>query len=284
MINYKELFEKSKELANKSGLTQLELYQRFMFERILERISISKYNSNFILKGVLLLSAMIGIQSRSTRDMDISIKGIDVSKEKMLSVLNEILSIDINDKVKFKVVNITDIREDDEYGGNKYHLVGKLENLKVALEIDISTGDEITPRELNYEYYSLFENKKIYIESYNIESILAEKIETILRRGKYNARMKDYYDIYFFLSKLKFEINVNIFKQALENTIMQRDSSEYLKDYQKILEELLTNDRIHKNWNSYSSKTKYAENIDFDDIIEILVTFLNDNIKEELKI
>ena len=205
-------------------------------------------------------------------------------KEKMLSVLNEILSIDINDKVKFKVVNITDIREDDEYGGNKYHLVGKLENLKVALEIDISTGDEITPRELNYEYYSLFENKKIYIESYNIESILAEKIETILRRGKYNARMKDYYDIYFFLSKLKFEINVNIFKQALENTIMQRNSSEYLKDYQKILEELLTNDRIHKNWNSYSSKTKYAENIDFDDIIEILVTFLNDNIKEELKI
>ena len=284
MINYKELFEKSKELANKSGLTQLELYQRFMFERILERISISKYNSNFILKGGLLLSAMIGIQSRSTRDMDISIKGIDVSKEKMLSVLNEILSIDINDKVKFKVVNITDIREDDEYGGNKYHLVGKLENLKVALEIDISTGDEITPRELNYEYYSLFENKKIYIESYNIESILAEKIETILRRGKYNARMKDYYDIYFFLSKLKSEINVNIFKQALENTIMQRDSSEYLKDYQKILEELLTNDRIHKNWNSYSSKTKYAENIDFDDIIEILVTFLNDNIKEELKI
>lgn len=284
MINYKELFEKSKELANESGLTQLELYQRFMFERILERISISKYNSNFILKGGLLLSAMIGIQSRSTRDMDISIKGIDVSKEKMLSVLNEILSIDINDKVKFKVVNITDIREDDEYGGNKYHLVGKLENLKVALEIDISTGDEITPRELNYEYYSLFENKKIYIESYNIESILAEKIETILRRGKYNARMKDYYDIYFFLSKLKFEINVNIFKQALENTIMQRDSSEYLKDYQKILEELLTNDRIHKNWNSYSSKTKYAENIDFDDIIEILVTFLNDNIKEELKI
>ena len=284
MINYKELFEKSKELANKSGLTQLELYQRFMFERILERISISKYNSNFILKGGLLLSAMIGIQSRSTRDMDISIKGIDVWKEKMLTVLNEILSIDINDKVKFKVVNITDIREDDEYGGNKYHLVGKLENLKVALEIDISTGDEITPRELNYEYHSLFENKKIYIESYNIESILAEKIETILRRGKYNARMKDYYDIYFFLSKLKSEINVNIFKQALENTIMQRDSSEYLKDYQKILEELLTNDRIHKNWNSYSSKTKYTENIDFEDIIEILVTFLNDNIKEELKI
>src|SRR5699024_12026193 len=119
-------------------LTQLESYKRFMFEKILERISVSEYSSNFILKGGLLLSAMLGIESRSTRDMDISIKGIDVSKEKMLIVLNEILSIDVNDKVKFKIVDITDIREDDEYGGNKYHLVGKLENLKVALEIDIS--------------------------------------------------------------------------------------------------------------------------------------------------
>lgn len=284
MINYNELFEKSKELANRFGLTQLELYQRFMFERILERISVSKYNSNFILKGGLLLSAMLGIESRSTRDMDISIKGIDVSKEKMLDVLNEILSVDVNDKVKFKVVDITDIREDDEYGGNKYHLVGKLENLKVSLEIDISTGDKITPKELNYEYHSLFENKKIYIDSYNIETILAEKIETILRRGKYNARMKDYYDIYFFLSSLNAKINVDIFRQALENTTTQRDSSEYLKDYHKILDELLINDRIHKNWNSYRSKTKYAKNIDFDDIINILVAFLNDNIKEEINI
>ena len=284
MMNHNELFKKSKEIASKSGLTQLELYQRFMFERILERISVSRYCNNFILKGGLLLSAMLGIESRSTRDMDISIKGIDVSKEKMLDVLNEILSIDINDKVKFKVVDITDIREDDEYGGNKYHLVGRLENLKVALEIDISTGDEITPRELNYEYHSLFEDKKIYIDSYNIETILAEKIETILRRGKYNARMKDYYDIYFFLDKLKEEINVNIFRQALENTVMQRDSSEYLKDYHKILGELLISDRIHKNWNSYRDKTKYAEHIDFNDIINILLSFLNDNIKEEVNI
>lgn len=125
MISYNNLVEKSKELANKSGLTRLELYQRFMFERILERISFSKYRDNFILKGGLLLSAMLGIESRATRDMDISVKGIDVSKEKMVEILNEILSIDVDDKVKFEVVNITDIRQEDEYGGNKYHLVGK---------------------------------------------------------------------------------------------------------------------------------------------------------------
>lgn len=277
MINYNELFEKSKELAKESGLTQLELYQRFMFERILERISVSKYNENFILKGGLLLSAMLGINSRSTRDMDISIKGIDVSEEKMIQVLNEILSLDIKDGVKFEMVNVTDIRADDEYGGNKYHLVGRLENLKVALEIDISTGDEITPRELNYEYISIFENKKIYIDTYNIETILAEKIETILRRGKYNARMKDYYDVYFFLTKLKNDINLEIFKQALNNTLTKREALDYYKDYRQILNGLTNDERINKYWNTYKKKTKYAKNIEFKEIIKVLGEFL-DNI------
>lgn len=277
MINYNELFEKSKELAKESGLTQLELYQRFMFERILERISVSKYNENFILKGGLLLSAMLGINSRSTRDMDISIKGIDVSQEKMVQVLNEILSLDIQDGVRFEMVNITDIRADDEYGGNKYHLVGRLENLKVALEIDISTGDEITPKELNYEYISIFENKKIYIDTYNIETILAEKIETILRRGKYNARMKDYYDVYFFLTKLKNDINLEIFKQALNNTLKKRESLDYYKDYRKILDGLINDERINNYWSTYKKRTKYAENIEFRKIIGVLGEFL-DNI------
>lgn len=277
MINYNELFEKSKELAKESGLTQLELYQRFMFERILERISVSKYNENFILKGGLLLSAILGINSRSTRDMDISIKGIDVSKEKMVQVLNEILSLDIGDGVRFEMINITDIRADDEYGGNKYHLVGRLENLKVALEIDISTGDEITPKELNYEYISIFENKKIYIDTYNIETILAEKIETILRRGKYNARMKDYYDVYFFLTKLKDEIDLETFKQALNNTLTKRESFDYYKDYRQILNVLTNDERINNYWSTYKKKTKYAQNIEFKEIVRILDEFL-DNI------
>lgn len=277
MTNYNELFKKSKELAKESGLTQLELYQRFMFERILERISVSKYSENFILKGGLLLSAMIGINSRSTRDMDISIKGIDVSKEKMVQVLNEILSLDIGDGVKFEIINITDIRADDEYGGNKYHLVGSLENLKVALEIDISTGDEITPKELNYEYISIFEDKKIYIDTYNIETILAEKIETILCRGKYNTRMKDYYDVYFFLTKLKNEIDLETFKQALNNTLTKREAFEYYKDYRQILMELTNDERINNYWNAYKKKNKYAQNIEYKEIVKALNEFL-DNI------
>ena len=275
MIDYNELFKKSKQLAKASGLTQLELYQRFMFERILERISASKYSENFILKGGLLLSAMLGINSRSTRDMDISIKGVDVSTENMLKNLNEILSIDLNDKVTFEIVDTTDIRADDEYGGNKYHLVGKLENLKIALEIDISTGDKITPKELNYEYESIFENKKIYIDTYNIETILSEKIETILRRGKYNTRIKDYYDVYFFLTKMIKSINLEIFRLALDNTLRRREAFEYFYDYNQILDFIAKDERITNYWNTYKKKNKYAENINLNEIIKILKNFLN---------
>lgn len=276
MITYKELNKKAKEIEKKCNLQHLEIYQRFMFERILERISNSKYRNNFILKGGLLLSAMFGIESRSTRDMDISVKGIDVSKEKIIEVINEILSIDLKDGVEFEVVKITDIRQEDEYGGNKYSIIGKLENLKVSLEIDISTGDEITPKELKYEYDSLFEDKAIYIDSYNIETILAEKIETILRRGQYNARMKDYYDIYFFLTKLKYEINLDILKDAIKNTFTQREAFDYLKDYEQILDGIVLQERMQDYWNTYKRKNEYAKDIEFEDIISILRNFIKD--------
>lgn len=277
MITYNELNKKVKEIESKTGLQHLDVYRRFMFERILERISVSNYKYNFILKGGLLLSAMFGIESRNTRDIDISIKGIDVSKEKMVNVLNEILSIDLKDRVKFEVVKITDIRQDDEYAGNKYHIIGKLENLTVPLEIDISTGDEITPSELSYKYYSLFEDKIIHIDSYNIETILAEKIETVLRRTLYNARMKDFYDIYIFLTKLKAEINIKDFQKAFKKTLIKRNSIEYLNDYEQIFNEMLKYETLQNNWNVYARKNKYAENIKFNDIINLLKNFLDDN-------
>ena len=277
MISYKELKEKTKELEKKYNLTHYELLQRFMFERILERISLSKYNNNFILKGGLLLSAMFGINNRTTQDMDTTIKGIDVSKEDMVKALNEILSIDLNDDVKFDLVDITDIREDDEYGGNKYHLMGHLENLNVRLEIDISTGDQVTPKELSYDYPMLFEDKKIHIYSYNIETILSEKIETILRRGVYNSRMKDYYDVHMFLTKLKDEINIENFKSAITNTFTKRDSFAFLRDYHQILQEIYNYERIEQLWNTYAKKNAYASNIKFKEIVKELDDFIDSN-------
>ena len=275
MIKYKELKQKSKELERKYHLNHYELLQRFMFERILERISVSKYQENFILKGGLLLSALFGINNRTTRDMDTTIKGLDISKEQMVKVLSEILNIDLKDGVKFELVDVTDIREEDEYGGNKYHLIGKLENLKINLDIDISTGDKVIPKELKYSYPSLFENKKILIYTYNAETIISEKIETILRRGQYNSRMKDYYDVHMFLSKFKDNIDIKNLKLSIKNTFDKRDSLDYLKDYEQILDGISSYDRIVSLWNGYAKKNKYANDIKFEEIIKELKEFIS---------
>ena len=258
----------AKEMENKYDLNYYEILQRYMFERVLERISVSKYQDNFILKGGLLLSAMFGIGNRMTKDMDTTITGIDVSKDKMLKVLNEILSINLKDGVKFDVVDITDIREDDEYGGNKYHIVGKLQSLKVNLEIDISTGDKVTPRELKYKYPLIFEDRTIMITSYNIE--------TVLRRGVFNSRMKDFYDIYYFLTKLRKDIDINILKEAVDNTFTKRNSFEYLNDYEQIINSIIGNERIEKLWNIYSNKYKYANGIDITEILNLLKDIINE--------
>lgn len=275
MVNNSDFKEKIKNIENEYNLAHYEVLQRFMFERILERISISKYKNNFILKGGLLLSAMFGIDNRTTKDMDTTITGIDVSKEKVMKILNEILSIDINDSVKFDLINITDIRQEDEYGGNKYHIVGKFGNLKVNLEIDISTGDKVTPRQLKFKYPLTFEDRSILINSYNMETILSEKIETVLRRGRFNSRMKDFYDIYYFLKYLKNDMDMNILKMAIKNTFDSRDSLSYFKDYKEIMNSIRYSELMIKQWKIYSNKYNYANNISFNDILDMLEKFLN---------
>ena len=283
MVDITDIKRLAKEIENKYNLNYYEILQRYMFERVLERISVSRYQDNFILKGGLLLSAMFGIGNRMTKDMDATITGIDVSKNKMLKVLNEILSINLKDGVKFDVVDITDIREDDEYGGNKYHIVGKLQSLKVNLEIDISTGDKVTPRELKYKYPLIFEDRTIMISSYNIETILAEKIETVLRRGVFNSRMKDFYDIYYFLTKLRKEIDINILKEAVNHTFTKRNSFEYLNDYEQIIDSIIGNERLEKLWNIYSNKYKYANGININEILNLLKDIIKKLNLEEFK-
>ncbi len=276
MVEEKTFKENINKVKKNYNLSYYEVLQRYMFERILERISLSKYRDNFVLKGGLLLSAIFGIDNRTTKDMDTTIKGIDIDKDKMINVLNEILSIDINDSVKFEIENVNNIRKTDKYGGNKYHIIGKVFNISVNLEIDISTGDSIIPKELKYKYKSLFDNKYFYISSYNIETLLSEKIETVLRRGIFNSRMKDYYDICFFLTKLKNEINFDILKKSINNTFKIRESFDYLNDYNIILNNIRNNDKIHNLWKSYSKKNEYSKNISFDDIIDILIDFINE--------
>lgn len=220
--NAKSLMDKSRNIAIKNNITTNEVLQNYMFERVLERISISKYKNNFILKGGLLLSSIMGIDTRTTIDMDTCIKGLELTEEQMYKVLQEILSIDVEDRVEFEIKNSEPIREDDDYGGIKYNIIAMFENIRVNLSIDIATGDIITPKEIEYEYKMIFEDRSLNIMAYNIETIIAEKFQTVISRNVLNSRMKDYYDLYYLLTYKEF--SKDNLKAAIINTFVKRET------------------------------------------------------------
>lgn len=264
--NAKSLMDKAKNLANKNGITTNEILQNYMFERILERLSVSKYKYNFILKGGLLLSSIMGIDTRTTMDMDTAIKGINLTDEKLYKVLNEILNIDVNDGVTFEIRNSEPIREEEDYGGLKYNLIAHFENLRVDLSVDIATGDVITPKEIEYEYKMMFEDRNLKIMAYNIETIIAEKFQTVISRGILNSRMKDYYDLYYLITyKTYSKENLSL---AIERTFEKRETQK--EDIKKTILEIEKSDFIKELWDSYRKKHRYAEEIEFEEVIEAI--------------
>lgn len=264
--NAQSLMAKSKNLATKYNITPNEVLQNYMFERILERLSVSKYKNNFILKGGLLLSSIMGIDTRTTMDMDTCVKGIDLTDAELYEILNEILNINVEDNVKFQITNSEPIRVEDEYGGLKYNIIAIFDNLKVNLSIDIATGDTITPREIEYNYKMLFEDRELQIMSYNIESIIAEKFQTVISRGILNSRMKDYYDLYYLITYKEFsEKNL---KQAITKTFDKRNTS--LNDIETTLSMISESSFAKDLWKNYAKKHKYTENIKFGEIIDTI--------------
>lgn len=264
--NAKSLMDKANNLARQNKITTNEILQNYMFERILERLSVSKYKHNFILKGGLLLSSIMGIDTRTTMDMDTCIKGINLTDDELYNVLNEILSIEVNDGVKFVIRNAKPIREDDDYGGLKYNLLALFDNLRVNLSIDIATGDIITPGEIEYDYKMLFEDRKLKIMTYNIETIIAEKFQTIISRGILNSRMKDYYDLYYLVTKKEYtKENLQL---AIEKTFAMRNTE--IESIDKVILEIDKSDFIRELWLGYCNKHQYARNIEFSTIIKCI--------------
>lgn len=261
--NAKSLMDKSRNLAASCNITVNEVLQNYMFERILERLSVSKYKNNFILKGGLLLSSIMGIDTRTTMDMDTCIKGIELTDEQLYEVLQEILNIDINDGVKFEIRNSQPIREEDDYGGLKYNLLAIFDNLRVNLSIDIATGDLITSREIEYDYKMIFENRNLKIMTYNIESIIAEKFQTAINRGILNSRMKDYYDLYYLITYKEFS-KENL-KNAIIKTFNKRDTD--IKNINKVIDEIEKSEFVKELWTSYSEKYQYAKCLEFKKVI-----------------
>jgi len=269
--NAKSLMDKSRNLAQKCNITTNEVLQNYMFERILERLSISKYKNNFILKGGLLLSSIMGIDIRTTMDMDTCIKGITLTDDELYQVLNEILSIDVGDNVKFEIKNSKPIREEDDYGGLRYNIVALFDNIRVNLSIDIATGDLITPKEIEYTYKMMFEERNLKLMTYNIETIIAEKFQTIISRSILNSRMKDYYDLYYLLKNKEFSYK-NL-KEAINKTFSKRDTE--IKNIDNVISEIEKSDFVKDLWSNYAKKHIYAENIKFKDIINVIKVIKN---------
>ena len=196
MKNAMQLKSTIKKISKEKGISAQLIMQNYMLERLLERISISKYQPNFILKGGFLIASIVGLDTRATMDMDATIKGLPVTEEHLLDMFTDICNIEIDDNVTFTFKSISSIRAKDEYSGYRISLTANYPPMSVPLKLDITTGDKITPREITYDFKLLLEDRTIQILSYNLETVMSEKIETVITRGDQNTRPRDFYDIY----------------------------------------------------------------------------------------
>ena len=243
------------------------LLRNYMMERFLERMSLSKYKKNFILKGGMLVSSMVGIDFRSTMDIDTTLKNIPLSVESATEIIEDIISVHLDDEVSFKIKTVSEIMEESEYGGIRVSLDAVLDMMRIPLKIDISTGDVVTPREIEYGIKLMFEEREIDVYAYNLETVLAEKLETIITRGTANTRLRDFYDLHILTSSYKNEINYSYFKMALTATCEKRNSIKIINDAELILEEIYTDENMRSLWKAYQDKFDYARIVSWDMVI-----------------
>ena len=275
MKNAMQLKAIIKNLAKEKHISAQLVMQNFMLERLLERISVSKYQRNFILKGGFLIAAMVGLDTRATMDMDATIKGLPVNEQTVREMFEEICKIEINDDVIFSFRSIREIREGDEYTGYRVSLSANYLPMIVPLKLDITTGDKITPKEIEYRFKLLLEDRSISVLAYNLETILAEKLETVISRGDQNTRPRDYYDIYI-LTKLQYSnIEPGTLKVALEATTEKRGSSEVVKAYRKIMNTVRNSGIMQKQWDNYQKDYEYSQDIAFVDACDTVVQLMD---------
>ena len=254
--------------AKKYNLMPQEVLQMFLFERILERLSVSRYRENFILKGGLLISSMIGISERTTMDMDTTVCGIPMEANTITNIMNEIVGIDIGDEIVFEVVKIEPIREDDEYNNFRVHLKAVYGKISNPMKIDITTGDKITPVAIEYSYKMMFEDKQVPVMAYTLETILAEKYETIIRRNIGTTRARDFYDLYVLFRSRRNEVRKETLKTAVTHTASKRGSLETINEFAEICEELRNEETLHRLWNNYAEENSYAAHLKYEDMVD----------------
>ena len=267
-------------ISKKTGVNPNSLLQMCLFEGILEKLSKSKYSENFILKGGLLISSLIGVDMRSTMDMDTTIRGIPLNEVSITKILNEILAIEIDADIEYKLIKLSPIRQEDVYEDFCAKISCTFGKINAVLNIDITTGDVITPREMNYSYSKILEEGTIPIMTYTIETILAEKFETISSRNITTTRARDFYDLYMIYSIYKDKIDKGILRKAIERTSKYRGSFETALQYKEIVELFRESETPKKLWKKYIQNNPYAKDVDFLDTISVyeeIGTVLNVN-------
>jgi len=273
-MNAMSLKGKIKNIAKTKGVSAQVVLQNYFFERFLDRLSRSEYREKFILKGGLLIAAMTGLDTRSTMDMDTTVHSLPLDEEHIRVAIDTICSVPANDKINFEIIDITFIRDDDEYGGYRVSLNAIFENINAPLSIDITTGDVITPNPVKIIFKSFFNSSAQFeLWTYNIETILAEKVETILRRGAINTRPRDFYDVYL-ISKTQ-DFNKGIFHQALLATSEHRGTTEKISNTPEIIKAIEESQFLKQHWERYRKEYLYAKDISFEDTITAIRDLLD---------
>lgn len=256
-------------ISKKTGVNPNSLLQMCLFEGILEKLSKSKYRENFILKGGLLISSLIGVDMRSTMDMDTTVKGIPVNETTIIKIISEILEVDIDTAIKYKLIKLSPIRQEEVYEDFCASISCIFGKINTTLNIDITTGDVITPKEVAYSYSKILEEGIIPVMTYTIETILAEKFETISSRNITTTRARDFYDLYMLYSIYKDRINENTLREAIEKTSKYRRSFEIVLQYREIAALFNSSESIKNLWQNYINTNTYAKNIDFLDTVYV---------------
>ena len=260
---------KIRNIAKQKNIPAQVILQNYMFERLLVRLAMSEYKEKFVLKGGMLVAAIVGLDKRATMDLDTTIKSLPLTPEAITNALHCICAIQTDDDVTFEIGTVTPIRDDDIYGGYRVMLNAKYDTIVTPLSIDISTGDAITPNPVEYAFSEIFDDEKYYrLWAYNIETVMAEKVETILRRGVFNTRPRDFYDAYILATTQKFDKAV--FVEALKATAAHRGTTEQIADIHTIMKNIEESVELRTMWDKYRKQFAYAEHIEYEKILMLL--------------
>lgn len=275
MSNAKAMSLKAKirNMAKVKNIPAQVILQNYMFERLLVRLSYSEYKDKFVLKGGMLVAALVGLDNRATMDLDTTLKNLPLTTEAIKNALNDILKIDLDDDVTFSLKGISSIREDDIYGGYRVFLNSVYETIITPITIDVSTGDVITPNAVRFDFTGIFDDTLTFeLWAYNIETVLAEKVETILRRSVFNTRPRDFYDIYILITTQEFDKGV--FKEALKKTIKHRGTENQINDFSNTIAVISNSSDLKKMWSNYQKQFAYAKDISFEYICDSIRTLI----------